>query len=65
MSTTRQPTIAVETGPIAPGSEALRNLLARIAGGAAAREREGRAPHEVIDCGSPCSPAPTTNGSPA
>jgi len=49
MSTTRQPTIAVETAPIASGSEALRDLLARIASGAEAREREGQAPHEVID----------------
>ncbi|MGD0196855.1 MAG: acyl-CoA dehydrogenase family protein [Solirubrobacteraceae bacterium] len=38
-----------EPSPIAPGSGALRDLLALIASGAAAREREARPPHDVID----------------
>jgi alkylation response protein AidB-like acyl-CoA dehydrogenase len=49
MSTIPQPTSSVATTPIAPGSGALRDLLAEIAAGAAAREREGRPPYEVID----------------
>jgi alkylation response protein AidB-like acyl-CoA dehydrogenase len=37
------------SSPIAPGSDALRDLLARIASGAAVREREGRPPYDIVD----------------
>jgi alkylation response protein AidB-like acyl-CoA dehydrogenase len=48
MSTERHPS-AVASAPIAIGTIELRELLAEIASGAAAREREARPPYEAIE----------------
>ncbi|MGX6447905.1 acyl-CoA dehydrogenase family protein, partial [Patulibacter sp. S7RM1-6] len=40
---------SVPSAPVRPGSPELRALLGEIAAGAAEREREERAPHDVVD----------------